>query len=157
MVDAGALQMVDPQLLNHRCIITPHHQEIQLLAKKDQRFDPKHYQAQATCLLKGRIDQIFYQDHAGTRQQIKISGGNPGMTKGGTGDVLAGLLAALYCRNDQLSSTVVASQVNKLAGDTLHQQVGPYFNASDLLNTIPQVLWRLSQEKRKKSSKKIKA
>ena len=157
VVDAGALQMVEPQLLNQQCIITPHHQEIRLLANKDQRFDPSHYQAPATCLLKGPIDQIFYQDQTHTRQQINISGGNPGMTKGGTGDVLAGLLAALYCRNDQLTSAVVASQVNKLTGDKLYQQVGPHFNASDLLNTIPQVLWQLSQEKNKKSSKKTKA
>jgi len=69
------------------------------------------------------------------------------MTKGGTGDVLAGLLAALYCQNDALTSTIIASYINKKAGDSLYKSVGPYFNASDLVAKIPQVLWETLQEK----------
>ena len=35
------------------------------------------------------------------------------MTKGGTGDVLAGLVAALYAKNDSWTATTMASYINK--------------------------------------------
>jgi hydroxyethylthiazole kinase-like uncharacterized protein yjeF len=147
VIDAGALQMINPDLLNSNCIITPHHQEMKILIKKNNNFRPENYQAQATCLLKGQIDQIFSKNSSSQEKIIKIEGGNAGMTKGGTGDVLAGLLAALYCKNDALTSTVVASYINKKAGDLLYKKVGPYFNASDLVETIPRVIWSTLQAK----------
>ena len=66
-----------------------------------------------------------------------IEGGNAGMTKGGTGDVLAGLIAALACKNDPVLATIAGSYINKKAGDALYKKVGPYFNATDLANQIP--------------------
>ena len=66
-----------------------------------------------------------------------IEGGNAGMTKGGTGDVLAGLVAALATKNDPFLSTIAGSFINKKAGDSLYETVGPYFNATDLANQIP--------------------
>ena len=149
VIDAGALQMVNPDLLNSNCIITPHHQEISILSRKNNQFDPKNYQALPICLLKGQIDQIFLGKNLQTTlpKVINIKGGNAGMTKGGTGDVLAGLLAALYCKNSALVSTLIASHINKKAGDSLYSKHGPYFNASDLVENIPQVLWQTIQKK----------
>lgn len=65
-----------------------------------------------------------------------IEGGNGGMTKGGTGDVLAGLIAAFATKNDPMRATVAGSFINKQAGDALYQKVGPFFNASDLAGQI---------------------
>jgi NAD(P)H-hydrate epimerase len=67
----------------------------------------------------------------------EITGGNGGMTKGGTGDVLAGLIAALACKNDPFLATIAGSFVNKKAGDELYKTAGPFFNATDLANQIP--------------------
>ena len=145
VVDAGALQMINPNLLNANCIITPHQQEIIILQEKNSHFDPKKYQAPPTCLLKGQIDYIFTKEN-GSPKTIEIRGGNAGMTKGGTGDVLAGLLAALYCKNQAITSSLIASYINKKAGDNLYKKVGPYFNSSDLVETIPQVLWQEIQD-----------
>ena len=72
-----------------------------------------------------------------------VSGGNPGLTKGGTGDVWAGLVAALYCKNEAFLATSAASFINKKAGDELYKKVGPYFNASDLCDEIPKVMKEL--------------
>lgn len=69
-----------------------------------------------------------------------IEGGNEGMTKGGTGDVLAGLIAALACTNDPFLATIAGSYINKAAGDSLYKSVGPYFNASDLADQIPKTM-----------------
>lgn len=139
VIDAGALQMIDPHLLNERCIITPHHQEMKILQKKVSAYNPDNYQGAAFCLLKGESDTIFAPQ---TTQALSIQGGNAGMSKGGTGDVLAGLTAALYCKNSALTSCLVASFINKQAGDALYEKQGVYFNASDLVEQIPQTLFR---------------
>jgi len=139
VIDAGALQMLDVRLLNSNHIITPHHQEMKLLQHKSHLFDEENYQANCYCLLKGPTDKIFIpkDGHA-----IEIGGGNAGMTKGGTGDVLAGLLAAIYCKNEALESCIVASYINKKAGEKLYQKQGPYFNSSNLVEIVPQILWQ---------------
>ncbi len=77
------------------------------------------------------------------RRCRRVEGGNAGMTKGGTGDVLAGLVAALYCKNDAFLSATAASYINKKAGESLYKKVGYYFNASDLADEIPKVMKRL--------------
>lgn len=150
VIDAGALQMVGPKLLNKSHIITPHQGELERLMKKvDKDFDienwkknlvadlsPITYHLSPTTLLKGPIDFVF-----NNQQLEKIPGGNSGMTKGGTGDVLAGLVAGLYCfTNDPFSAAVIGSYVNKKAGDELFEKVGPFFNASDLADQIPKTL-----------------
>ena len=62
------------------------------------------------------------------------------MTKGGTGDVLAGLVGALYCKNEAFVAAQAGSEINKQAGDRLYERVGPYFNATDLVKEIPKVM-----------------
>lgn len=89
-------------------------------------------------LLKGPVD--IATNGTETRS---IQGGNEGMTKGGTGDVLAGLIAALACKNDPFLATIAGSVFNKQAGDDLFSSVGPYFNASDLADQIPRTMKRL--------------
>ncbi len=65
------------------------------------------------------------------------------MTKGGTGDVLAGLVAALACNNDLWLAATAGSFINKKAGESLFKKVGYYFNASDLAEEIPKVMNQL--------------
>ncbi len=161
VVDAGALQMVDIKLLNENCIITPHYQELMIVAEKagvvveteietkaetetEKTMLKKTNSLQklsqelnnASILLKGQVDIIVHQEKV-----FLIRGGNAGMTKGGTGDVLAGLLAGLYANNEVLPSMITASHINKLAGDCLFKKTGPFFNASSLVEAIPEVLW----------------
>lgn len=134
VIDAGALQMLAPELLTSSCIISPHHKELEMLLSKTSREEL--LQTGVTMVVKGQVDEVITEE-----QLIKVAGGNPGMTKGGTGDVLAGLIAALYCSHDQVTSAVVGSYINKAAGDALYQNVGPYFNASDLVEEIPRTFW----------------
>jgi NAD(P)H-hydrate epimerase len=93
---------------------------------------------QCIVLLKGKEDIASN----GIETRI-IEGGNAGMTKGGTGDVLAGLIAALACINDPWIATIAGSYINKTAGDDLFQSMGPFFNATDLANQIPKTMKRL--------------
>lgn len=139
VIDAGALQMVNPLLLNENHIITPHQKELDLLLNKIKNISPEEKLAfitKSVVVLKGKVDFIF-----SANSKLSIEGGNPGMTKGGTGDVLSGLVAALYCKHNNMTSAVVGSYINKKAGDFLFKKVGPFFNASDLVSVIPEVFW----------------
>lgn len=144
VVDAGALQMVDPRLLGNSTIITPHHGELERLegivetTRMAAGVKPLDWLlAQGvTVLLKGPTDYIYTGDAV-----IEVTGGSAGMTKGGTGDVLAGLVAGLYCKQTAATACVAASFVNKRAGEELATKVGPYFNATDLAAKVPEVLW----------------
>lgn len=132
VIDAGSLQMMDLTKIPKGAILTPHHGEYTHAFGSVEVADvAKKYQC--IVLLKGEKDIAC--DAKGNCRVIE--GGNPGMTKGGTGDVLAGLIAALTCMNDPFLATIAGSFINKKAGDTLYQKVGPYFNATDLANQIP--------------------
>lgn len=144
VIDGGALQMIDPQLFTSTHIITPHHKELKMVLEKLHSEDLDMamrmlVQTGVTLLAKGEIDKVVQQ-----QTKIQIAGGNAGLTKGGTGDVLAGLVAGLYCSNTPLVSAVVASSTNKKAGEALWQKVGPYYSAGDLVQQVPQTLWQLT-------------
>ncbi len=131
VIDAGALQMLDLSVIPKNSILTPHYGEFRRLTHNE---DPQELAKQYDCivLLKGEEDIA-----ASPTETRVIKGGNAGMTRGGTGDVLAGLIAALACKNDPFLATIAGSFINKRAGDALYKTVGPYFNATDLAIQIP--------------------
>ena len=153
VIDAGALQTMDISLIPPGAILTPHHQEFALLCQKAGVGDMSDadkvtwFAKQHTCivLLKGHIDIACSGGVCDERvckpgESYVIEGGNEGMTKGGTGDVLAGLIAALATKNDPMLATIAGSFINKKAGDELYTTVGPFFNASDLAAQIPKTM-----------------
>jgi len=155
VIDAGSLQMMEKEWLkklNGQAIITPHKKEFEKLFgfKLKNSFQShnrpvtqevvgeiaKKYSC--TVLLKGPTDTVCSPKECKT-----VEGGNAGMTKGGTGDVLAGLAAALYCKNDAFLSVCAASYINKKAGEELFKKVGYFFNASDLCDQTPRTMKQL--------------
>lgn len=138
ILDADALKVVDKNLLHSKCMVTPHAGEFQeLFGVKPTRQNIKKMAQKHTCtiLLKGDKDIVS------NGEEIKINeAGNPGMTKGGTGDVLAGLAAGLASRNDIFLSACAAAFVNGLAGDKLQQRKSYYYSASELVEEIPKVI-----------------
>jgi len=141
VIDGGSLQTIDSKVIPENAIITPHSGEFRKLFKiepETKRVAEMARKFNCTILLKGPEDIVCSKKHC-----FKISGGNAGMTKGGTGDVLAGLVAALYCKNDAFLSACAGSYINKKAGESLYNRVGPYFNASDLVDEIPKVMKEL--------------
>jgi NAD(P)H-hydrate epimerase len=153
ILDAGALQMMDPEWLlqvKGNVVITPHPREFETAkfkvqnaklkvamqnAKLEEQVSMFAKEFNTVVLLKGKEDIVCSPTTC-----VKIAGGNPGMTKGGTGDVLAGLVAGLACNNDMFLSACAASYFNKRAGESLEQKVGMYFNSTDLANALPSVI-----------------
>ncbi|MEK6869309.1 MAG: NAD(P)H-hydrate dehydratase, partial [Nanoarchaeota archaeon] len=88
-------------------------------------------------LLKCPVDAIISKDNV-----LLAKGGNPGMAKAGTGDVLAGLCAGFLGQSKELlQSAVNASYFNKLIGDILlKKKRGFTYLASDMVWEIKKVL-----------------
>jgi len=152
VIDAGALQVMKAEWLKQlqgNAIVTPHKKEFEKLFAfqlnaNNQIFNNIDVVSEMAkiydciILLKGEQDIV-----CSPKECVSISGGNAGMTKGGTGDVLAGLVAAFACNNDLFLAATCASYINKKAGESLYEKVGYYFNASDLVQEIPFVMKHL--------------
>jgi NAD(P)H-hydrate epimerase len=148
VIDGGSLQVIEPHKIPKGSIITPHLKEFETLFGADisslsiedrgSKVSEMAEKYGLVILSKGEVDII-----SDGSQTVSVAGGNSGMTKGGTGDVLAGLTAALYAKNDAFVSACAASYINKKAGESLEKTMGIYFNASDLANEIPKILSQL--------------
>jgi len=77
----------------------------------------------------------------GSRVKLNATG-NPGMAVGGTGDVLAGIAGAFYCRNDAFAAAAAAAFVSGAAGDLACEDKGFWLTATDVIDRIPQVMKR---------------
>lgn len=146
VIDGGALQEVDLGLITKNCILTPHKKEFERLNRSadKQIIEISKRLNGCTIILKGQTDIVCQG-----KKCTEIKGGNHGMTKGGTGDVLAGLVAALYAKNDSWTAATMASYINKKAGDNLFKRVGPYFNAEDLVEEVPLTIYGIMKESSK--------
>lgn len=142
VVDGGSLQMIKPDILPQNAIVTPHTGEFERLFGTAPTEESVVHLAKLYNIIivsKGETDLVASREKA-----YKIIGGNAGLTKGGTGDVLAGLIAALACKNEPLTAALFGSYINKKAGDALFKKMGYYYNASDLVDEIPLVLKELT-------------
>ncbi|MCC7570512.1 NAD(P)H-hydrate dehydratase [Candidatus Micrarchaeota archaeon] len=134
VLDAGALRLIKPEQLHKNCLITPHNNEFKNLFGCDAtKQNIKNMAKKYGCVIlsKSQVDNI-----ASSTQKIEIKGGNEGLTKGGTGDVLAALCASFSCRNNLFDSAVSASYLNKQAGERLYKKFGPYYSVEQLINQI---------------------
>ncbi|HTW58421.1 MAG TPA: NAD(P)H-hydrate dehydratase [Terriglobales bacterium] len=71
--------------------------------------------------------------------------GNPGMSTGGTGDILTGMVAAMLAQNIQnaLLAVCAAVHLHGLAGDVMRECVGEHsMVATDLLRGLPEAFTR---------------
>lgn len=133
VVDGGALQEVDPRLLNEKMIVTPNIREQEILGNKIPDG--------VVILAKGVVDVVIRGE-----ERVEIVGGSAGMTKGGTGDVLAGVVVGLYAKSPAMACCVVASQANKRAGEVLEKRVGTFFSAVDLIPEVQKVLGEMAEK-----------
>ncbi len=79
--------------------------------------------------------------------------GNPGMSTGGTGDILTGMVAGMLAqhRNDPLLAVCAAVHLHGLAGDVIRESVGEHsMVATDLLRGSPEAFRRSQQAAQEK-------
>jgi hydroxyethylthiazole kinase-like uncharacterized protein yjeF len=126
-------------------VFTPHSREFEILtgvkAEGDYKDKGSTVQAEAkklgaVILLKGRVDVI--SDGSTTRYNWT---GNPGMTVGGTGDVLTGLTAGFMALGaEPFEAAAAAAYVNGSAGDRVYERKGYHLLPEDLINEAPHVI-----------------
>ena len=109
------------------------------LEKKIEIGRKKAIELGATILLKGKEDMIFSKSRE--EEPFVNKTGSSVMTKGGTGDTLAGIAGALASRNiDLFTVAAVASYINGTAGELAAKEKGESMLATDLIENIPKVI-----------------
>ncbi len=90
-----------------------------------------------TLVLKGPNTVIAFPD-----KNIKVCPlGGPGMAKGGSGDVLAGILGACICQFDLSKAIKTGVYLHSLAGDLASEQYGEYSaTATNIIEMIPKAI-----------------
>ena len=139
LLDATAFDCLNPESLHKNCVITPNTAEFERVFKKPaipQNVLGVAQQYNCVVVLKGQNDyvsdgNIIYENQTG----------NAGMTKGGTGDVLSGLIGGLLAKNDKMVASMAGVYINGLAGDRLYEKKSTFYNAEDLIIEIGEV-WR---------------
>jgi hydroxyethylthiazole kinase-like uncharacterized protein yjeF len=135
---------------NRPLIVTPHPGEMARLTglsvaeiQKDRigvarKYAKEHH---AYVVLKG--DHTVVAEPEG---KIWINGtGNPGMSSGGTGDTLTGMIAGLIAQHpkDIATAVIAAVHLHGLAGDVARDEVGEMpLIATDLLGAFPEAIRR---------------
>ena len=145
VIDADGLKAIaeDLSVLNGKTfVLTPHAGEFKVLfgvkpegslAEKAELVMEKARGIGGVVLLKGPYDIV---SDGGTWKYNKT--GNRGMTTGGTGDVLAGLVGALLALgNEPLKAASAGAFLNGLAGDLTKEELGESFTALEVARRIP--------------------
>ena len=134
VIDADGLKRIKGRIPKG-AILTPHEGEFKMLfgiegTKENVRKMAKKHGC--IILKKGPVDIIS------NGKKVAINNvHNQGMTKGGSGDVLAGLVAALACKNDSFKAAVAAAKVVGYAGNMLMKHYGYNYSASDIAHMLP--------------------
>jgi hydroxyethylthiazole kinase-like uncharacterized protein yjeF len=126
-------------------VLTPHAREYEILTGKklpddlEERAKKVQKRARklgATILLKGPVDVIS----DGEKTKFNFTG-NPGMTVGGTGDVLSGVVGGLLAMGaGSFRAAAAGAFINGAAGDFVATERGYHMIPTDLLEYIPKVM-----------------
>ncbi|MFO7926688.1 MAG: NAD(P)H-hydrate dehydratase [Halobacteriota archaeon] len=144
IVDADALQVVPRVETDATLLCTPHQGELEAMGgttakdpyERAELVESFALELGVTLLVKGAYDVVS----SGGRTRLNRTG-NPGMTVGGTGDVLAGVTGAMACVFEPIHAAAIGAYANGRAGDIVVEENGYGLLATDLLDALPAALW----------------
>ncbi|OYT35221.1 MAG: NAD(P)H-hydrate dehydratase [Candidatus Aenigmarchaeota archaeon ex4484_52] len=149
VIDAEAIKALKKAHLKStkNIIATPHKKEFEyLIDKYIKDIDKKNYKKKlidfckefkGVVVLKGKEDLICKS------KEIKINKtGNCAMSVGGTGDVLAGIISALFCiSNDDFNSAKTGAYICGKIGDLAFSDKSFGLIATDIIEKIPEAMF----------------
>ena len=155
VLDADGLKQVDISLIKNKenIVLTPHLAEFNKFFNTKLKLDLDSYDfnkvdnnitefqqvvksIKGTVVVKGKNDLIL----SSSKFRINRSG-NAGMTVGGTGDALAGIITALLSQGlNTFDSACLGVFINGLAGDMAYEKYGNGFSATNLVSFIGNVI-----------------
>lgn len=153
VVDADALWALSRDmsvLENAVCptVLTPHEGEFAYLGGllNSDRVDSARRFAErwgCTIVLKGQGSVIAFPDG----DYAVNPTGNPGMARGGSGDVLTGVIAAMLCQLPFRDAVKAAVYIHGLAGDLAASELGEYgMTPTDMIRLLPATLKSLTED-----------
>ena len=141
IVDADAIKMADLNLLGKNMVITPNSNEFKILFKEEPSKDlekrinqvyEKARQFNTTILLKGHVDIVSNGEKTFINKINSVY-----MTKGGTGDSLAGITSEMVClNNDFVEAAAAAAFINGYTGRTIAKKERESFSVMHLIENI---------------------
>jgi NAD(P)H-hydrate epimerase len=160
VLDASALiPEILPKIKGSHCIITPHGGEYMRIFETELK-NYNNINNKNNSINEQILDVLNNAKKYGITIILKgwkniISNGElttvierstPAMTVGGSGDVLAGLVAGFYSKlNSSFDASCAAVYLNGIAGFMAYQKSGLHIVASDIIDNLPQVLKNFDQ------------
>jgi NAD(P)H-hydrate epimerase len=149
VIDADAIYALakDPSAIKgENSLLTPNTFEFYVLtgrevyqlpdAERIQVVQEEAAKLQATILLKGKLDIISDGKEVALNRT-----GSPYLSKGGTGDTLAGIAGAFLARGiPAFTAAQAAAYINGLAGQAAAKKLGESLLPTDLIEEIPEVI-----------------
>lgn len=153
VVDADALWALSrdmSSLEDAACplVLTPHEGEFAMLGgllDGDRVASARRFASRWGCtlVLKGSGSVVAFPDGECYVNQT----GNPGMARGGSGDVLTGLMAAMLCQLPFRDAVRTAVYLHGLAGDMAAGELGEYgMTPTDMIRLLPAALKTVTEE-----------
>lgn len=153
VVDADGLYALsrDMSVISRRSspvVLTPHEGEFARLGgslRGDRVSAARKFASDYNCtlVLKGHRTIAAFPDG----EAYISTHGNAGMAKGGSGDVLTGIIAAMLGQFEHKQAVKTAVFLHGLAGDLCRGEKGEYaMTAGDVIGTLPRALKILEQE-----------
>ena len=142
---AGHLDWLDAH--SGAVVLTPHEGEFLRLGGNltgDRAADARRFALDhgVFLLLKGPGSALAFPDG----RVFVCTHGNPGMAKGGSGDVLTGVLAAMLGQLEPERALLTGMHLHSLAGDLARDRRGEYgMTASDLIEALPEAEQRMME------------
>ena len=141
VIDGGSLQTMEVEWIPQRAILTPNIKEFELLfnaqcSMHNAQENAKKY----NCVIVAKGPVTYVTDGEIT---YEVDGGNAGLTKGGTGDTLAGVITGLFAKNDGLQAAAAGTYLIKKTAEMLYKKVGYNFNADDVAENVFEVFEKL--------------
>jgi NAD(P)H-hydrate epimerase len=141
VADGDGLKLIKDKIPKG-CILTPHEGEfralfgmpgtkknVETMAKKNKciivKKDPK-----ADIITDGK-KTVLNKIHS------------RGMTKGGSGDCLAGIIASFACKSHPFVAAVAGTYLNGYAGTLLEKKFGYYYCTTDLADSLAEAMKKL--------------
>ncbi|MFN3909909.1 MAG: NAD(P)H-hydrate dehydratase [Candidatus Anstonellaceae archaeon] len=148
VLDALAIKLANKKFFGSNIVLTPHKKEFEETFKIKATFSNACKIAKKfniVLILKGRHDLIC------SKNNCKINKtGNAGMTKGGSGDCLAGLCAALLTKNEPFVSACASAFLNGLTADKLFKKYSYYYTSEQLATQLALVATKIYSKKKRK-------
>ena len=153
LIDGDGITAIakDVELIKGRkapTILTPHSGEMARITKRERTeverskvdiLQQTSKELNAIIVLKGPHTLIGYPDQRVLISVSGVTGGKAGMATAGSGDVLNGTIAAMFCSGLKLEEAVQAGVfIHGLAGDLAAKEIGSDgMVARDVLNYLP--------------------